>query len=53
MALGTITSDAPMQVRFLRGGRLGTVEESFAARLKPGDRFLFAGRTLEFVRLHE
>lgn len=53
MSLGTITSDASVQVRFLRGGRLGTVEESFAARLKPGDRFLFAGRTLEFVRLHE
>jgi len=53
MSVGTITSDAAVQVRFLRGGRLGTVEESFAARLKPGDRFLFAGRTLEFVRLHE
>jgi ATP-dependent Lhr-like helicase len=53
MSLGTITSDAAVQVRFLRGGRLGTVEESFAARLRPGDRFLFAGRTLEFVRLHE
>ena len=53
MTVGTITSDAAVQVRFLRGGRLGTVEESFAAGLKPGDRFLFAGRALEFVRLHE
>ncbi len=51
--VGTITSEATLLVRFLRGGRLGTVEESFAARLKPGDRFTFAGRTLEFVRLHE
>ena len=25
---------------FLRGGRLGTVEESFIARLKPGDSFI-------------
>jgi len=53
MSIGTITSDPAVQVRFLRGGRLGTVEESFAARLRPGDRFLFAGRTLQFVRLHE
>jgi ATP-dependent Lhr-like helicase len=52
-SVGTITSEATMLVRFLRGGKLGTVEESFAARLKPGDRFTFAGRTLEFVRLHE
>ena len=53
MAIGTITSDASMEVRFLRGGRLGTVEESFAARLKAGDRFTFAGRVLEFVRVRE
>lgn len=52
-AIGTITSDSAIAVRFLRGGRLGTVEESFAARLKKGDRFAFAGRVLEFVRLHE
>ncbi len=51
--VGTITSEATMLVRFLRGGKLGTVEESFAARLKPSDRFTFAGRTLEFVRVHE
>ena len=53
MSLGTIVSDAVVQVRFLRGGRLGTIEETFAARLKPGDTFLFAGRLLEFIRLYE
>jgi ATP-dependent Lhr-like helicase len=53
MSIGTIVSDATVQVRFLRGGRLGTVEESFAARLKPGDRFNFAGRVLEFIRIHD
>ncbi|QEL19642.1 ligase-associated DNA damage response DEXH box helicase [Limnoglobus roseus] len=52
-SVGTITSDASTEVRFLRGGRLGTVEESFAARLKAGDRFPFAGRVLEFVRLYQ
>jgi ATP-dependent Lhr-like helicase len=29
------------------------VEESFIARLRKGDHFLFGGRVLEFVRLHE
>jgi len=53
MSVGTIASDAAVEVRFLRGGRLGTVEESFAAKLKPGDRFTFAGRTLEFIRLYQ
>jgi ATP-dependent Lhr-like helicase len=52
-SVGTITGDASVQVRFVRGGRIGTVEESFAAKLQPGDRFTFAGRVLEFVRLHE
>jgi len=46
MAIGTIAGDATVEVKWLRGGRLGTVEESFVSRLRPGDRFLFAGRPL-------
>ena len=57
MSIGTIVSDANMTVRYWsgRGGgaRLGTVEESFIARLNRGDHFLFAGRLLELVRTHE
>ncbi|MBP0597235.1 ligase-associated DNA damage response DEXH box helicase [Herbaspirillum sp. LeCh32-8] len=53
MNVGTIVSDASMHVQYLRGGRIGTIEEGFIARLKPGDRFLFGGRMLEFVRVHE
>lgn len=52
-SIGTIVGEASVQVRFLRGGKLGTVEESFIAKLKPGDRFTFAGRALELVRVHE
>ena len=52
-AIGTITADAAMVVRYLGGEQLGTVEESFIARLRPGDRFTFAGRVLEFVRVKE
>jgi ATP-dependent Lhr-like helicase len=48
--IGTIVSDAVMSVQFLTGGRLATVEESFIARLKPGDVFLLGGRALELVR---
>ncbi len=53
MGIGTIAGDASLEVRYMGGQRLGTVEESFAAKLKAGDRFSFAGRTLEFVRLFE
>jgi ATP-dependent Lhr-like helicase len=53
MTMGTITSDAAMSVRFLKGGRLGTVEERFIAQLAPGDAFLFAGRMLELVRVRD
>jgi ATP-dependent Lhr-like helicase len=53
MSIGTIVSDAAMTVQYMGGGKLGTVEESFLARLKPGDRFLFAGKALEFVRIKD
>jgi len=51
LSIGTITSDGSVMVQFLRGGRLGAVEEQFLSRLRPGDRFQFAGRLLELVRL--
>ena len=50
MNIGTITSDATVEVKWLRGGRLGSVEESFISRLNTGDRFLFAGRPLTLFR---
>jgi ATP-dependent Lhr-like helicase len=53
MSIGTIVSDAQMQVKYMSGGRIGSVEESFIGRLKPGDHFLFSGRILELIRVHE
>ncbi len=53
MNIGTIVSDASMAVQYLKGAKIGTVEESFAARLKPGDCFSFGGRMLELVRIHD
>ncbi|MBW7886619.1 MAG: DNA ligase-associated DEXH box helicase, partial [Caldilineaceae bacterium] len=51
--IGTIVSEVSIVVQFVSGQKLGTVDESFISRLQPGDRFIFAGRTLEFVRLRE
>lgn len=51
MSIGTITSDTAVAVKLMRGRTLGTVEESFIARLKVGDRFVFAGMVLELVRV--
>lgn len=55
MSIGTIVSDASISLKFWsKGGggkQLGSVEEGFIARLKPGDGFLFAGRLLELVRV--
>ena len=52
-SIGTIVADAAVIVRYLGGGRIGTIEESFVARLRRGDRFMFAGRILELVRIED
>jgi ATP-dependent Lhr-like helicase len=51
--IGTIVSDAVLVVQFMSGCRLGTVEESFGARLRPGDIFMFGGRLLQLVRIYQ
>jgi ATP-dependent Lhr-like helicase len=53
MQIGTIVSDSSIVVQLRNGRRLGHVEESFIARLSPGDCFVFAGRVLEFLRVRE
>jgi ATP-dependent Lhr-like helicase len=53
MNIGTIVSDASMAVQYLGGAKIGSVEEGFVARMKPGDSFLFGGRLLELVRIHD
>jgi ATP-dependent Lhr-like helicase len=51
--IGTIVSDASLSVQFVGGARIGSVEEGFVARLRPGDVFMFGGRLLELVRIHD
>ena len=49
--IGTITSNAMIQLKLGGGRSLGVVEESFVGFLKPGDRFVFGGMLLELVRV--
>jgi ATP-dependent helicase Lhr and Lhr-like helicase len=53
LGIGTIVSDAAMQVKYMSGANIGTIEEGFIARLRQGDCFYFAGKLLEFVRVRE
>lgn len=50
MSIGTIVSESSMIVQFMGGSRIGSIEESFISRLKPGDVFVFSGRSLEFIK---
>ncbi|HKJ49144.1 MAG TPA: helicase-related protein, partial [Christiangramia sp.] len=51
LQIGTIVSDAMLSVKYMKGGYIGTIEEWFISKLKPGDVFTFAGRNLELVRI--
>jgi ATP-dependent Lhr-like helicase len=51
MQIGTIVGDASLNVKFLSGGYIGTIEEWFASKLQPGDVFTFAGKRLELFRV--
>lgn len=53
LSIGTIVSDASLNVRYQNGKHIGTIEERFIMRLKPGDAFVMAGLTLEFIRVKE
>ncbi len=53
LSIGTIVSDPMIKVKYLTGGYIGTVEESFISRLNEGDIFWFAGRNLEFAMMKE
>ena len=57
MNIGTIVEAPLVKVRLVGKKRLGPVlgevEEYFVNLLRPGDTFMFAGRLLRFLRLHE
>lgn len=53
LSIGTIVSDAVLRVKFLSGKNIGTIEESFISKLRPGDTFWIAGRNLELIQVKE
>ncbi|MBV9249342.1 MAG: DEAD/DEAH box helicase, partial [Acetobacteraceae bacterium] len=57
MNIGTIVEAPLLKVRLVGKRRigpvLGEIEEYFVNLLRPGDTFMFAGRLLRFLRLHE
>lgn len=53
LSMGTITGDVNVRVKFQSGGNLGTIEEGFISKMKVGDTFWFAGRSLEFIRFKD
>lgn len=53
LQIGTIVSDPMLKVKFITGGYIGMIEESFIARMKVGSSFTLAGRVLDFVMVKE
>ena len=53
MGIGTITGNQAVKIVYTNRREIGTVEESFVSRLKPGDVFFFAGRQLEFFQMKD
>ena len=57
MNIGTIVEAPLLKVKLVGNRRfgptLGEVEENFVNQLRPGDAFIFAGRKLKFLRVHE
>jgi ATP-dependent Lhr-like helicase len=53
MGIGTITSNQAVRIVYTNRRVVGTVEENFVSRLKPGDVFFFAGRQLEFFQMKD
>jgi ATP-dependent Lhr-like helicase len=51
MQIGTIIGDSVLNVKYMTGGYLGTIEEWFITKLKPGDTFIFAGKRLELFKI--
>lgn len=53
MNVGTIVSDSTIEVRYVGGRSLGRIEETFVGNLREGQRFVYAGKVLEFAYLRD
>ncbi|MEM5805450.1 MAG: DEAD/DEAH box helicase [Candidatus Aenigmatarchaeota archaeon] len=48
--IGTIPDEVKIKVKSLDGKYIGSIEEEFLQRLVPGDIFVLAGKTYQFVK---
>ena len=51
LSIGTITSSQSIALTYQGGRKIGSVEESFITRIKPGSVFVFGGSRLELIRI--
>ncbi|MEM9930638.1 MAG: DNA ligase-associated DEXH box helicase, partial [Bacteroidota bacterium] len=51
MSIGAIVSGQVLMLKYLRGGKIGTIDEFFVSSLKIGDVFFFAGKALKLVKV--
>lgn len=52
LSIGAIVSEPSVTIKYLNGSYIGTVEEFFISKLKPGDVFTFGGKNLELISLY-
>ncbi|MEO1007099.1 MAG: ligase-associated DNA damage response DEXH box helicase [Planctomycetota bacterium] len=51
--VGTITGPTTIELKYIGGASIGHIEDGFVGRLREGEHFYFAGKTLRFVRMKE
>ena len=49
--IGTIVSDAHLQLKSIKGKRIGVIEEWFVSKLKKGETFLFGGQYYKIFQI--
>ncbi len=53
LSIGTISSTDLISIRYVNGKSLGTVEEGFISKMRPGTHFVFSGKRLELVAIRK
>jgi ATP-dependent Lhr-like helicase len=51
LSIGTIVGNTALNIKYMGGGYLGTAEEVFFSKMKPGDAFWFGGKPLEIIKI--
>lgn len=51
--VGTITSDMSLAIRYISGRSLGRIDENFITGLREGEKFVYAGKVLQFAFIRD